>query len=324
MHTYDFWEAQLKEENYTSDLPGDEFYYSPQPGFYKKRTGRDGPWEPIAFWEQDGNIVASNPRGAIDAVENWSWCMANAITEEEYRFYEKNGRWSGECEVGHNNPPDGFEEMKSQTQEIIAKAEQWLDERIISTQSDADKATGFQQALSKLSKQADNERKEKKKPHFEAGKKIDADYKPLIEEPKSTISKLKSCLTVFLRAEKKKNDERERLEQIEAAKKIAEAEKIKNDAEKKNLTAKEEKIVKEGEAAVAFPVRKKKVSAGGNTGRKLTLRKVKRGEIVDYDKLLNALKDRDEIKDLVQSLANRAAKAGVELDGMKIVEEQVV
>src|SRR5690606_25196695 len=74
---------------------------------------------------------------------------------------------------------------------------------------------------------------------------------------------------------------------------------------------------KEQEAAA------RKVSAG-RTGARTSIRVEKKGEITDFDALLTALKDRAEIKELVQSLANRAAKAGVELPGMKIVEVEKV
>ena len=54
----------------------------------------------------------------------------------------------------------------------------------------------------------------------------------------------------------------------------------------------------------------------------MSLRTFVSAEITDYDALLIALKDHSEVKELVQSLANRAAKSGVVLAGMKIVEER--
>lgn len=319
---YEYWNSSLEGKSFDTGT-GDTFMYSPQPGFYKKKKSRGGPWVPVAVWRQDGEIVASDPSGMIDAEKSWSFCIGNAITEEEYRHYEKHGRWQGECEVGHNNPPNDFEELSNQIQEAIAQAENWLKDREITTTQDADKAAGFQQKLAALSKQADKERTAEKKPHLDAGRAVDAAYKPLIDNPKGTIANLKAALTTFLRAEQKRKDEEARKAQIEAAKKIAEAEKIKADEEKKNLTAREEKIIREAETATIeqAPV---KVSAGATTGRKVSLRKVTKGKITDYEKLLMALRDREEMKTLVQSLANRAAKAGVELDGMKIIEEQVV
>lgn len=320
MQTYEFWQAAL--ENKQNSIPLD--VNTPLPGFYKAKKHKDAPWHPVAIWYEGDDCIATDHKGSIDVSKAWPWCAKYPITEEDFRYFETNGRWQGEVTIGDNNPPSDIESLKHQIDEVIATAEQWLDGRTITTTADADKAAGFQQKLSALSKQADNERKEKKRPIIDAGKEIEATYKPLIEEPKGTIAKLKSSITVFLRAEQKKADEKARQEQIEAAKKIAEAEKIKDDEEKKNLTAREEKIIKEAEVAVAAPVQKAKVSAGSNTGRKVTLRKVTRGQIEDYEKLLLALKDREEIKTLVQTLANRAAKSGVELDGMKIIEEQVV
>src|SRR5690606_23805235 len=63
-------------------------------------------------------------------------------------------------------------------------------------------------------------------------------------------------------------------------------------------------------------------AAAGRTGAKVALRTFTSAEVTDFDALLMALKDRPEIKEIVQTLANRAAKSGVELPGMKITEER--
>ena len=319
MQTYDFWESALNNKN--TDIKID--VNTPLPGFYKAKKHKEAPWHPVAIWYKGEACLAMDTKGTIDPSSIWPWCAKHPISEDDFRYYEKHGRWQGECEVGHNNPPNDFEELNNQIEEAIAQAENWLNGREITSTQDADKAAGFQQKLAALSKQAEKERTAEKKPHLDAGRAVDAAYKPLIDSPKNTITKLKAALTSFLRAEQKRKDEEARKAQIEAAKKIAEAEKIKADEEKKNLTAREEKIIKEAETATIeqAPV---KVSAGATTGRKVSLRKVTKGEITDYEKLLMALRDRDEVRTLVQSLANRAAKAGVELDGMKIIEEQVV
>ncbi|MER8967700.1 hypothetical protein NKI25_18595 [Mesorhizobium sp. M0808] len=58
------------------------------------------------------------------------------------------------------------------------------------------------------------------------------------------------------------------------------------------------------------------------TGAKVSLRTFVTAEITDYDALVMALKDRPEVREIIQTLANRAAKSGVEIAGMKAVEER--
>jgi len=60
----------------------------------------------------------------------------------------------------------------------------------------------------------------------------------------------------------------------------------------------------------------------GRTGAKVSLRTFVSARIVDYGKALVALKDHPEMKALVEQLANRAVRAGVEVAGVERFEEQ--
>ena len=65
--------------------------------------------------------------------------------------------------------------------------------------------------------------------------------------------------------------------------------------------------------------------SAGRTGARTSIRSEKKGEIVDYDAFVMAVRNRDEVRELMQSLANRAAKSGSDLPGLKIVTfEKVV
>ena len=48
----------------------------------------------------------------------------------------------------------------------------------------------------------------------------------------------------------------------------------------------------------------------------------KHAEIKDYEKALAFFKESQDVKDLVQELANRAVRAGIQVPGCKVVEEQ--
>ena len=67
-------------------------------------------------------------------------------------------------------------------------------------------------------------------------------------------------------------------------------------------------------------VETKRATAGGAYGTNRGLKKVKRGKITDHGKFaaaLVAIKHKD-LLELLQQLANRAAKAGMPVDGMEI------
>jgi len=316
MQTYDFWKKALDGEIASSNVN------VPEPGFYKAKKHKDGDWFPVAIWYKEDECLCIDTQGTIDPFSVWPWCAKHPITEEDFRYFEEHNKWPGTIDIGHNNPPSDEIQIEDQIKEVMAVADKWLIGREIKSQAEVDKAAGFKQKLSELSREAEKMRKEEKKPHLDAGKAVDAKYQAIVKLPNNILTRLKGAITPFLVAEQKKADEAARKERIEAAKKIAEAEKIKADKEKKNLTEKEEKTIEEAKTATFNPA-PVKVSAGGNTGRKISLKKVTSAEIVDYEKVLIALKDHPEMIVFAQKLCDRAAKAGKELDGMKIKEEQV-
>lgn len=320
MNNYTYWNAALNNQ----PLPNIDVN-TPQSGFYKSKKHKDSDWFPIAIWDAGHGPIAASASGQLDISSVWPWCAKHPISEDDFRYFEKHGKWQGDVDVGHNNPPADEIQIEDQIKEVMAQAEKWLKDREIKSQAEADKAAGFQQKLSELSKTAEKKRVEEKAPHLAAGKAVDVKYKKIVDLPLNVIKALKCAITPFLIDQQKKAEEAQRRAQIEAAKKIAEAEKIRADEEKKNLTEKEEKIVKEAEQAVEIfsqPV-KSKVSVGGNTGRKVSLRTITKAKITDYEKALLALKDHPEMRDFVQKLCDRAAKAEKEIDGMQIVKEQV-
>ena len=95
-----------------------------------------------------------------------------------------------------------------------------------------------------------------------------------------------------------------------------------NPDDPEQIAAKEEADRLAAEAKAKEKEAAEKTVTAGRTGSKVSMRTFKSAQITDYDKLVEALKGRDEMKELVQSLANRAAKSDVELPGMKIISEE--
>src|SRR3954463_2265910 len=57
----------------------------PQPGFYRKRTGKAAGYVPVAIWEQDGRVLALVDGKEADAAEIWTYVCQYPILEEWYR-----------------------------------------------------------------------------------------------------------------------------------------------------------------------------------------------------------------------------------------------
>ena len=193
----------------------------------------------------------------------------------------------------------------------------------VTTKEQADTDATWATKLGKLSKKAEDLRKVAKQPHLDAGQAVDDAWNPIRDEAKDLSTKLKRHLNDYLLEQQRVEKERQRKAQEEADRKRVEAEKAAAEAAKSNNDeAKEIAERKQQELEAAERATKAQNAQAGHTGSKVALRTVTEAEITDYDALLMALKDRDEVKDLVQSLASRAARSGVELAGMKIKKSQ--
>jgi hypothetical protein len=142
--------------------------------------------------------------------------------------------------IGHNNPPEEtlFFEAETQVNDLYEEASQWLDGDSAKTQEEADALSKLLDLLRKAAKLTDNHRKEEKKPHDDAGKAIQAKYKPLLDKVKLAQDACKKAMQPFLLEQervRKENEEAARREAEQAereAREAAESAKSLNDAEK--------------------------------------------------------------------------------------------
>jgi len=77
-----------------------------------------------------------------------------------------------------NNPPP-FEDLSLQIEESIEELKNYLDGEPITSQAQADDVGLLMDTIRKLEKRADAERAAEKKPHDDAGKEVQAKWKPL-------------------------------------------------------------------------------------------------------------------------------------------------
>jgi len=302
----------------------------PQQGYYRTRS-KDKPWEPVAiFYPEDSDELVGyrNGREVNDIYALWTWCCRNPITYEAYDKAVHGGGFDDEpkaavAPAGHNSADaDPMEALRIEYLGEKELAEEFL-KTPIKTKNDADKAAIWSRRLADIATKAVALHKIEKQPSLDEGRRVDERWRELKEDPKSLSTKLKRHMDNYLR-------EQDRLEQERQRKAREEADRIRREAE---AAAEESKV--DGDVATAARAEQlaqqaadadreaqARNAAAGRTGAKVALRTFVSAEITDIDALLIALRDRDEIKELVQSLANRAAKAGVSLPGMKIIEEK--
>jgi hypothetical protein len=303
----------------------------PQQGYYRTRY-KDKPWEPVAIWFEDGKWNAMRGERAVDASEIWTFCCRNPISYEAYTKAIEGGGWDDEPEqvrgMGDNLPTDPFEALKLEFAGEQELADTLLKSKV-ETQDQANKIGVLSKRIAGISKRATDLHKVEKQPHLDAGRNVDNKWRDLKEEPDALSKKLKRHLDAYLQEQqrielerqRKAREEAERIQrEADAARIAAEKASVENDNSAAEAAAEAERLAQQ--AAAAERETQARNASAGRTGAKVSLRTFVFAEITDYDALLKALKDRPEIKEVVETLAHRAARSGVELAGMAIKSEQ--
>lgn len=317
-----------------------------QTGYYRvRRRGRDSD-SPVAYWidaktgEQRCHMDGENFE-LQRARELWNYACKKPITSEMYGERVRTGTWPGESEVvtRSNNAPDdnSFEGIHAQIDALTTEANRLMKAGAATTQAAADEASDVADKLGKLFTKADNARKVEGQPHLDAVRDVNDKWRPLTEAA-SIYKRLKDAVTEpWLKAQSALKAKAER-EAREAAAKAA------REAEEKQLAAKlaaqeaaRKGDTKAAEEAQALAEQAQKVAAqaeakadavaatpikAGTRGRATSLRTSKVAEIVDFEKLLLALKDHADVRAVVEKIANSSARAGLPLPGMLIKTEQ--
>lgn len=312
-----WWKKALEDQSLigTEELPIHDG--EPHIGYYRIPDKENATWNHVAIWYDDQhNLIARVNNQTVDPKKIWMQCCRNPITYELYCDRVNGLPWPdayiAQAGIGHNQPPeeepkDEYEKLKKEIE--LARERAW---KIgpLSTQEEADYAGNLRDALNGFYKKAEELRKEEKKPFDESAKKVQAKWKPLIDEAKETADMLRDGpINSYL-----KKKEAERQEEI---KKIEEEEA----AEKKRLEEEVKRAEQDGTPAPIQVKTKKKRKpppprVGGAGGKRTALKNIIEIEIVDYDACVQSLKSNPEIKEAIESLAKRIIKAGGQIPGV--------
>jgi hypothetical protein len=312
---YSYWRDALK--GVFAPISADH----PKPGRYKMRKGKDGPWLPVAIFQKDGALKAAVGKEFVEPLEIWTFCADKPVSEVDYKQALASGQWPGD--IGHNS---GDLSLKEEIEDRASQALVWLEKNGIKSKIDADTAANYRAALLELKKRAETEHKAEKGPHLDAGKRVDAKYKPLIETADGAGATIRTELGKYLakveaeeraRAQAEFEAEQERVKAL-WLKEAAERSKKMQDDPIAALTEPPPELPQ-----LPTPPEPVKVSAGGQRGRVTGLKTVVSYVVTDHAKALAFFAANQDVKDLVQSLAQKASRAGLTVPGVEKKEERV-
>lgn len=228
MSIYANWQKRLAGEKiptYESDV---------DVGFYRKRNKdketKAITWEPVAFWmdgEELAGRIGNRDLTADQCVALWTWVVAYPITEEEYRRVAEQGLpWSDahtpapkakNAPAASPAPANAVSEptLSEQIEKLAAGASQYAK---IEDDGTAKRAQSLRASLTELAGKADKARAAEKEPHLEAGRKVDAQWMPVVKLAKDTAATIRSAMEAWENEKRRiariaaEKAERERLE----------------------------------------------------------------------------------------------------------------
>lgn len=230
--------------------------------------------------------------------------------------------------LGHNMPPP-FEAFSMALEDVRLEAGNWLDGSPIETQAQADEVGRIMSGAKKLAKDMDAARADEKKPHDEAGKAVQAKWKPLLEQAAAIVTAAQGPLSVFLNAVAA-----QQAQEAQAARQAAlDAQQAAINAQRValgNIEAMERAAELQREAdkaaSVAGRAEKARPLAAGE-GRATGLRTSWTATVTDYPAMLTWLRKRDPeaLRAFLSDYASKAVRGGArDIPGVSIVSERKV
>ena len=274
----------------------------PKSGFYRSHN------KACAIWrDETGALFASVsegfcPRQPDEIDEAFGFWSQRPITYEVFETFMQTGKWPNSIEtpaIEHAPETPEHDRVKAEVKAILTEAAAWFNGLPdgISTDDEDAKAANYAKALADLKSKAEDTRTAQKKPHLEAGRAIDAAWKPVVE---AADEARKRVLAPTVTYRQKRADEEEAKRQADLRRQAEEASKVEEAGER-------------AAPIVAAPKRA--------TG----LHAVKVVEITDRLALAtyiaNLNTEQPDFDEVLRKLARRLIERGVEVPGAKLKTE---
>lgn len=199
----------------------------PQPGFYRMKSG-GGVWLPVAIWDEDVGegatttwVQVAKEEPSVDlspgATNAWLRCAKHPVSEENYRHAVATGRWlsdppaqqtpadapPSEPGPGHNSAdPASFEAMCAELTNDAAEAVAHFAKHPLVTKDDADKCENWRKRIAEAVKKMDASRKALNEPLQAQIDANNARYFPPIRDAEAKAQKLKGLGDAWVNAER--------------------------------------------------------------------------------------------------------------------------
>lgn len=305
-----WWQSALAGNRGT--IQADE----PETGFFRARfknkaTG-DITFYALAYWREapDNTLrcrltkvvqgrVLSDMLEDNRARESWPWASKEPISHETYTAYCESGTWpdqhaaatadrrSVESARNSEDAPDAesFDGIRDRIEDLAREADTLIKAGAAKTKAESDRAADLSDRLLKLEKLADDKRAAEKRPHMDAAADVQRKWTVLVTRANAGKADLKKVVvTPFLK----------KLEQVAAS-------------------ATEAAVVPPGFTPV-------KRTAGTTTS--VGLRTVTTAVVEDWAKAVDYFAGNTKVRELIQQLANAAAKQGTCPAGCRIHTEK--
>lgn len=290
----------------------------PHAGYYRMRDRKDGPWLPVAIWTKDGALTARVGSDKRDPFDIWTRCAKYPVKMEDAKAVFGGAAWPGEIGIGHNS---GDLSLAESIKDAVSQAMEWLKASGVKDQVSMDMAANYRAKLLDLAKQADAEREAKKRPHDEAAKAVQAEYKPIIDSAKAAADTVRDALSKYMAAEQEKaRKAAEEAARIENERRLAEYQRRLAAEAEHALNDRDAGPVPEPKIVAPEPVR---IQAGGQRGKKASLREMTRWRVDDYAAALSHVKEHPEVRAVVEKVAFAQARTGAAVPGVSSYIEQV-
>lgn len=233
---------------------------------------------------------------------------------------------------GHNNPPEAtpFEAFDTHLGDLFLEARNHLDGGGIQTEGQAEAVSKLLDLIRTAGKDADKARAAEKKPHDDAGKAVQARWKPLIDRAELAADTCKRVIGPWLRKQQEAQAAAAAAARAEADRKAQEAAEAIRSTDVTDFAAREdaEVLVKDAKRAGADAERAEKARPQATGGaRATTLRSYYRAELTDASAALRhyVATNPDAIKACLLALAETDVRAGKHtIPGVTVHEEQRV
>lgn len=222
-----------------------------------------------------------------------------------------------------------FDLSQQEINDLYEEAKVWLDGEEVKTQEQADTIAKLLDLTRKATKTAESARKAEKKPHDDAGKEVQARYKPLADRADLIAKACKDAVTPFLTEQDRQKREAARIaqEQADAAERAAQEAALQSKGagiEQKDAAENLITEAKKSQAAATKLSKDKGHAKGGD--RALGLRSTYTPELTDLSAAIKHYwaRRQPDFEALVCQLAAKDVRDGVrEIPGFEIKETKV-